>query len=55
MAALAIGVQQVSCPICRARVGRPCVNVRGYLLERGAHRDRIAAWAQLEQQEFAAL
>ena len=51
MALPPIGVLSVACPRCRAAVGRPCPNRRGYLLDGGSHRERRAAWLAAERVE----
>ena len=51
LAAPPVGVLSVPCPVCRAAVGRPCVNRRGYLVEAGGHRQRRAAWLAVERAE----
>lgn len=44
-----VGVLQVPCPVCRAKVGRRCHNRRGYLTD--AHAPRTVAWMRLEREE----
>lgn len=45
----AIGVTTVRCPVCRAAVGRPCHNRRGYLTD--AHEPRVTLWVAQETRE----
>lgn len=53
MGARPVGVMSVACPSCRAAVGRPCVNRRGYLTV--AHYERESAWIAAETAELAAV
>ena len=41
------GVLSVRCPACRAGVGRPCRNKRGYLAQPG-HAEREGLWTATE-------
>lgn len=50
-----IGPTTVDCPTCLVRVGRRCVDARGYLYEGGAHVRRRQAWLGAEADELAAI
>lgn len=54
MALPPVGIHTVTCPVCRAGVGRPCTNRRGYLLTGGSHHQRRAAWLAAERAEVRA-